>query len=850
MLKQIPAELQEHMPSQELVDSHSAAYPKALGITWDSKHDLMSTHVQLPNHYVSTKRGIVSDTARSFDVLGWIAPVILQMKVLFQKLWQVKLGWDEELPEELRLLHEHWREELPLLQDIQLPRAYFLNKPTITVQLHGFCDASSVAYAAVIYIRATYKGGGTTCRLVVAKTRVAPLKQLTIPKLELCGAAMLAELLAITGETLSIPADHIHAWCDSTVALAWLKSSPSRFKVFVANRVAAASRCIPPAVWLHVATLENPADCASRGMSAGELKYHNLWWGGPPWLQQEPVEVPPQPQASELAVHQDLEAKPLAVYVSTITSISWWEHKFNSYTTLLHATAYILRFNHNMRAVIKGQPTIRGRKLTIKEVKAAEVFLRKQSQARNFPAELERLSADPPLSISPSSRLLMFHPFLGTDGLLHVGGRLSKSSLSPLQRHPIILSSSDYVTKLLFQYYHVLLLHCGPTLLLAHTGEHCCIVGAKKLARTVCQSCLVCRRAAPKPQSQLMGQLPAPRVNRSLAFYHAGVDYAGPFLLKSGNPRRPTIVKGYMALFVCLATKSLHLEVVSSLSTGAFIAGLKRFVSRKGLPAHIYSDNGSNFVGARNELKELYNFLSLPSTDAELSHFLLSKKVTWHHIPERAPHFGGIWESAVRSVKHHLRRTVGSLKLTFEEFTTVAAQIEACLNSRPYLANDSHDPDGEVPLTSGHFLIGRPMQAFPEEPVDPDLTLQNRWELCKALVQLFWDTWSKDYLQSLQRSKKWHKQSPNLKPGDLVMVLEETTLQTRWKLAKVMNTFPGKDGLVRTAEVMTKTTVFPSYYATTNRKLDLKDLIVKTSLLKRPVTKLALLMAASPTTLS
>ena len=198
----------------------------------------------------------------------------------------------------------------------------------------------------------------------------------------------------------------------------------------------------------------------------------------------------------------------------------------------------------------------------------------------------------------------------------------------------------------------------------------------------------------------------------------------------------------------------------------------------------------------------------------------------------------------MKSTKHHLRRTVGSVKLTFEEMTTISAQIESCLNSRPYLAQDSHDPEGDAPLTSGHFLMGRSPQSFPEAPVDPDLTLQNRWKLCQSLVQSFWNTWTKDYLQTLQKSRKWHKQAPNLKPGDLVMMLDETTLQSKWKMAKVTSTFPGEDGLVRAAEVMIKNIVFPEYYAKTSRKLDPKDIIVKTSILKRPVTKLALLMAA------
>ena len=270
------------MPQQELVDHHSASYPKTLGIVWDSRKDVMAAQVQLPESYVSTKRGIVSDTARSFDVLGWLAPFILNMKVLFQQLWKKKIGWDEALDEELTARHTEWREQLPLLKTMTLPRCYFAAGTTTSTQLHGFSDASELAFAAVVYLRATYQDGSVSCRLVVAKTRVAPLHTVSMPRLELCGAEMLSELLAVTGNTLQIPNHEIYAWCDSTVALAWLRGSPSNYKVFVANRVTSAARNIPPSAWLHVPTAQNPADCASRGLSAEELKYHDLWWGGPP----------------------------------------------------------------------------------------------------------------------------------------------------------------------------------------------------------------------------------------------------------------------------------------------------------------------------------------------------------------------------------------------------------------------------------------------------------------------------------------------------------------------------------------------------------------------------------------
>ena len=852
VLESIPLELQELLPQLDLVDHHTAGYPKTLGISWNCRSDVMAAQVQLPDCYVSTKRGIVSDTAKSFDVLGWMAPFIIRMKMLFQHLWKLKIDWDTPLDEDLTEQHVQWRNELSILSDITIPRSYFSAEPSTSVQLHGFSDASVKAYAAVVYIRATYADGSITNRLVVAKSKVAPLKTVSIPRLELLGAWMLSELLTTTRETLDIPEEDVHAWCDSTIALCWLRNDPSNYKTFVANRVAAAARNINPSVWLHVPTHQNPADCASRGLSAEELKNHQLWWEGPPWLKEDPILIPPQPQAADLDRHKGEEAKPMAVYVVKATLVSGWEHKFTSYKSMLHVTAYLFRFCRNLKARIKNQSTVTDATLTVEELQKAETYLFKQSQARTFGVEIGRLSAAKPAPMARNSSLKLVHPILNKEGILQVGGRLNKSSLTPLQKHPIILSSSDWMTKLVFKHYHELLLHCGPTLLLAHTAQMLYINGAKKLARVVCQNCLVCRRRAPRAQAQLMGQLPAVRVNPSLTFSHSGVDYAGPLLIKRGNPRSPTVTKAYLALFVCLVTKAVHIEVVSSQSTDALIAALHRFINRKGRPQHMFSDHGSNFVGAKSELRDWYNFLSLPSTDLSIKEALLSTRVTWHHIPERAPHFGGIWEAVVKSAKHHLKRIMGPVKLTFEEMTTITCQVEGCLNSRPYLAQDSHDSEGEVPLTPAHFLIGRPIQAYPEEPADTTLSPRNRWDLCKALVQRFWDSWSTTYLQSLQKRHKWHKPLPNIQPGDLVMVLDETKLQTVWKMAKVTATHPGEDGLVRTADVTVKTVELPSYChnSKSNKKLDVKDLVVKTSNFRRPVVKLAPLMAVSPASLS
>ena len=194
VLASIPTELVEPLPDQKMLDSHSACYPKALGLVWDSVKDEMATSVEIARGYSSTKRGVVSDIARTFDILGWLSPVILEMKILYRSLWERKLGWDQEVPLDLKQQHQKWRTDLPLLAEIRLPRHYFGGRKPTAVSLHGFSDASTKAFSAVIYLRAVYETGPPTSVLVLSKTRVAPLKARTIPELELCGAHLLAKI--------------------------------------------------------------------------------------------------------------------------------------------------------------------------------------------------------------------------------------------------------------------------------------------------------------------------------------------------------------------------------------------------------------------------------------------------------------------------------------------------------------------------------------------------------------------------------------------------------------------------------------------------------------------------------
>ena len=317
----------------------------------------------------------------------------------------------------------------------------------------------------------------------------------------------------------------------------------------------------------------------------------------------------------------------------------------------------------------------------------------------------------------------------------------------------------------------------------------------------------------------MLGQLPIERTTPGPVFERVGIDYAGPFYIKYGSVRKPTIVKAYACVFVSLSVKAVHLELVSDLTSEAFIACLRRFVARRGKPSLILSDHGTNFIGANRELKEFVDFLKHQRTQGAISEFCSTQHMQWKFIPEHAPHFGGLWEAAVKSMKTHLKRIVSSVKLTFEEFTTVLTQIEACLNSRP-LVPLSCDDDGIDVLTPGHFLIGRPLESLPDPAFSyRSVSLLRRWHLCQNLVRHFWQRWSSDYLSSLRKFTKWHYPSRNASIGDIVILQEDNLVPAKWPLAKIIEVHPGKDGLVQVVTLKTSNGIY-----------------------KRPVHKIALLL--------
>ncbi|XP_047999655.1 uncharacterized protein LOC125236773 [Leguminivora glycinivorella] len=445
---------------------------KILGLTWDRSRDQFAYTVQLPSPTAPvTKRKVTSDIAKLYDPLGWIAPSIVTAKMFIQKLWLAGIEWDQELPSPLLEEWLSYRESLSQLTKFRLPRWTNHSADSALVELHGFSDASNAAYAAVVYLRVIDAEGLIHVSLVSCKTKVSPIKQISIPRLELCGAVLLAKLLVEVSDVLEVDKTNIHAWTDSEVVLAWLSSHPSRWKTFIGNRCSEILTATSRSQWSHVRSEQNPADCASRGISASELGNFELWLNGPAWLKQDVINYKASKSVStqleERKVHTHLET----VITSSDSEDPLWS-KYSSLTKLLRVVAYCRRFLKNKR---KSHTY-----LLKSEIEEALAIMVKKNQQQAYAEEIEEIKKG---RLKKKSQLTSFTPFLDDLEIIRVGGRLQSADMTYDQKHPMLLPKSAWLTPLILQDAHVKTLHGGAPLMVNYIRAKFCIPGLKNLVK-------------------------------------------------------------------------------------------------------------------------------------------------------------------------------------------------------------------------------------------------------------------------------------------------------------------------------------------------------------------------------
>lgn len=756
---------------------------RVLGMRWNPREDLFTfdCEVIISPDLVVTKRLVLSCIARIFDPLGLISPFIISVKILFQDLWKLGVSWDEEVPDAIARAFHSWIKGLLELNKLSIPRCYvsvsWNNKQKI--EFHCFCDSSTLAYGAVIYLKVLELDNSVSVSLVLSKARVCPLRPVTLPRLELLGAVVGSKLLRSVMGSMNVPEDvKYFCWTDSKVVLQWIKSDPTRWKPFVCNRVAQIQELTEPESWFHCRGKENPADCLTRGLTAKEITNKPLWYQGPPWLKNLEGDMnnmesfTPNEECHE-EEKQTTDITTCLVGIEPVLDSKRW----GEYTKAVRIMAWIRRFVNNATK----RKVVRDKDLSVEELEIANTKLLSYIQSLHFPEELQCLSKKE--NLKKGSVLYKMNPFIGDSGLIRMKCRLQFSELSQDEKYPIILPKC-HLTLLLVRREHILLKHAGVTQMMESLRNRYWIIGLRSQAKRVKRFCVRCQRFDSLECIQAIAPLPAERLKRSDVFSICGLDFAGPLYASDEVGK-----KFYILLFTCCVVRAVHLELCEGLSLGEFMLAYKRFVARRGQPTKILSDNAKTFQAAHKLI----------------ANNSAGDTVTWSFNAPRAPWRGGIWERLVRSVKQSLKKTIGNKVLKRSELQTVLTEIESCVNSRP-LTYVSDDPQCQEVLTPSHFLLGRSDSHKPDmgkkAPLLSKESLREGHSQLTMQLDKFWEFWYKEYIRNLPLIRSSPVNSV-VEENSLVLIREDNCPRLQWPLARVVRLLPGRDGLVRTVELKT-----------------------------------------------
>ncbi|XP_071476202.1 uncharacterized protein [Diadema antillarum] len=808
------------------LDKGPQTIERVLGIVWCIANDIFGFKIELKERPF-TRRGVLSVVSSIYDPCGFLSPVMLKGKQILQELCRWNLDWDCPMPDDLQPCWERWLNDVHELEKLRIPRCF---KPSNfgeiqAVELHHFSDASQTGYGQCSYIRLVDDHGKTHCTLVLGKSRVTPLRPITIPRLELAAATVSAKTSSFLRSELKYADMKEFFWTDSQVVLGYIKNEARRFHVYVANRVQLIRDHTNPDSWFYVDTTQNPADKASRGMTAQQLTSNDIWFRGPDFLWKDGVFQPTAEDSCTIDDDDPEVKRATALKTQLEERIGHLESSrlecFSTWHSAKRAIAHCLQLKEKLkgrhdRKMTTGTRETRIPPITVAEMQEAERVILRSVQHEHFHEELQVLRGlentgevvdrgqvrTRNAAIKKTSALFRLDPFLDSEGIIRVGGRIDRANMSKDVRHPIILPRKCHISTLLIRDCHQRTQHMGRGIThneLRQKGYW--VIGGTSAVSQCISSCVICRRLRGQLSQQKMAELPEERVEPSPPFSYCAVDYFGPFLIKE----RRSEVKRYGVLFTCMSSRSVHLETANSLSSSAFINALRRFMNRRGSVRVLRSDQATTFVGARNELRE-----ALSEMDQErVREYLLENGCDWVPFKMNVPHasnMGGVWERQIQSVRRALEpllKSAGS-QLDDEAFRTFMTEAEAIINSRPLTTSNLCDSEAPEPLTPHHLLTAKPKIILPPPGVfqREDIYSRKWWRRVQHISNEFWMRWRKEYLQGLQMRQKWQRSGEDLQIGDIVISKENDGHRYQWPLARVISVYPSADGRVRKVKLL------------------------------------------------
>ena len=761
-----------------------------LGLQWTVTDDSLQVcrgtnkEVETP----ITQRKILSLVSSVFDPIGLFAPFSVHMRRLLKGIW-TKNGqhWDNEVEPSEKEEFLRWKEQLPIVAETSIDRRYF-NKERDKVELHVFADASEDTMCAVAYLRSQPKKYLADLAFVIGECRVAPMRHLSIPRLELQTAVMAVRLKEQIVKEHEMKINSCSFWSDSTTVLQWIHSSHRKQQVFVANRVAEILDTTDVSQWKHVSGINNPADIGTRAINIEELK-RSEWLTGPVWLKRPESELPQQVNLTFASDEENIPSSVFMIQAEEKKAVIQWE-RFSNFNRLVNTVAYV------QQALNKHRPAILI--VSIEERRKAKATIFKLLQQEQFGEEMKSLKAEK--EIPKGIKILQFSPFLDEEGLIRAKSRIGKSQLDFNAKHPILLHWKHHEVEFFLRNEHKDYQHEGTEHVRNIVQQKMWILGIRNALRSIKNKCITCRKGGAQTIAPVMAGLSEERLDASTAFTNVGVDYFGPFIVKIGRKNE----KRWCCLFTCLTMRAVHIEVVPKLDTDSCLNAITRFIARRGKPSTIISDNGTNFVGAE---REFAGYVAAWNKEGIKEH--PERGIRWKFNPPAAPHFGGVWEWLVRSCKKAMYAKLGNRSVTEDALSTTMCIVEQTLNARPLtpVSSDVNDLEALIP---NHFLLGNRNVCLPCLPSAEEFVDHRKlFRQTQAYANLIWDRFRKEYLPTLNNRQKWRSTAnETLKEGDLVWLIEDSDKRGYYNLGRVAETIDGSDGVIRSAIVRTNDGVY------------------------------------------